>query len=291
MIAVNKMRRTIGMFYDEVMNAVRLIRERIVCRPKVAVILGSGLGGVADSLEEKEYLPYAEIPGFPPSAVSGHAARFVFGRMNEKPVVVMQGRFHYYEGLSMRQITFPIYVLRMLGVESLVVTNACGGINPGFAPGDLMLITDHINFSGNNPLIGENDERFGPRFPDMTQVYHPALQAVTRQTAKSLGIALREGVYAFFTGPCYETAAEIRALHTLGADAVGMSTVPEATVANYLGMKVLGVSCITNMGTGIAKGAHSHDEVLAAAETSGKTLCRLIEKVLAEISLEEGEEA
>ena len=278
------------MFYDEVMNAVRFIRERIHCRPKIAVILGSGLGGIADSLEGKELLPYAEIPGFPPSAVSGHAARFVFGSLNGRPIVAMQGRFHYYEGLSMRQITFPVYLLRLLGVESIVVTNACGGINPGFAPGDLMLITDHINFAGKNPLIGENDERFGPRFPDMTTAYHPALRALTKRVAAELGIPLQEGVYAFFNGPCYETAAEIRAFHALGADAVGMSTVPETTVANYLGMKVLGIACITNMATGVAKTAHSHEEVLSTAEAASRTFCRLLERVLAEIPLEAGEE-
>ena len=269
------------MLYDEVMNAVHHIQACVACRPQIAVILGSGLGSIADRLENRELLRYADIPGFPKSDVSGHAARFVFGTLNGRPIVAMQGRFHYYEGLSMRQLSFPIYVLKQLGVEEIVVTNACGGINPDFNPGDLMLITDHINFAGNNPLIGANDERFGPRFPDMTEVYDHALNDLARRVAASLSIPLREGVYAFFTGPCYETAAEIRAYHILGADAIGMSTVPETTVANYLGMRVLGIACITNMATGIARTPHSHEEVLAIANKSSEAFCRLLERVIA----------
>ena len=271
------------MLYDEVMNAVHHIQACVACRPQIAVILGSGLGSIADRLENRELLCYADIPGFPKSDVSGHAARFVFGTLNGRPIVAMQGRFHYYEGLSMRQLCFPIYVLKQLGVEEIVVTNACGGINPDFNPGDLMLITDHINFAGNNPLIGANDERFGPRFPDMTEVYDHALNDLARRVAASLSIPLREGVYAFFTGPCYETAAEIRAYHILGADAIGMSTVPETTVANYLGMRVLGIACITNMATGIARTPHSHEEVLSIANASSKLFCRLLEQVLSEM--------
>ena len=277
------------MFYEEVMNAARYIEEHVACRPEIAVILGSGLGGIADSLEDRELLPYGEIPGFPRSDVPGHAARFVFGRLEGRPVVAMQGRFHYYEGHTMRRLCFPIYVLRMLGVKTIVVTNACGGISRDFAPGDLMLITDHINFSGSNPLIGENDERFGPRFPDMTETYDRSLRDLTKKLAGEMGIPLREGVYAFFTGPCFETAAEIRAYRTLGADAIGMSTVPETTVAHYLGMRVLGISCITNMATGIAAAPHSHEEVLAAAEAASRTFCRLLERVLPALGGEEQE--
>ena len=191
----------------------------------------------------------------------------------------------------MRQLSFPIYVLKQLGVEKIVVTNACGGINPDFNPGDLMLITDHINFAGNNPLIGVNEERFGPRFPDMTEVYDRTLNDLARRVAASLSIPLREGVYAFFTGPCYETAAEIRAYHILGADAIGMSTVPETTVANYLGMRVLGIACITNMATGIARTPHSHEEVLAIANASSKRFFRLLEQVLSEMPVKGGEPA
>ena len=275
------------MFYDEVMQAVRYIKDRIGCRPQTALILGSGLGAIADQLEAPAFLPYAEIPGFPKSDVQGHAARLVFGRLKGRPVAVMQGRFHYYEGLSMRQLSFPVYVLKQLGVKNLIVTNACGGINSTFCPGDLMLITDHINFSGSNPLIGPNDERFGPRFPDMTRVYDSGLSDLARQAAASLSIPLQEGVYAFFPGPCYETAAEIRAFRVLGADAVGMSTVPEATVARYLDMKVLGITCITNMATGIAAVPHSHEAVLARANASSQTFCRLLERILSDMLLQE----
>ena len=268
------------MFYDEVMEAARCIRARVSCRPGIAVILGSGLGGIADRLENPEAMPYAEIPGFPESGVAGHAARLVFGTLDGKPIVAMQGRFHYYEGLSMRRLSFPVCVLKALGVTRIIVTNACGGINPGFLPGDLMLITDHINFSGNNPLIGENDERLGPRFPDMTDVYDPSLRDLARSAADSLSIPLREGVYAFFTGPCYETAAEIRAFRVLGADAVGMSTVPEVIAARHLGMKVLGIACITNMATGLAAAPHSHEEVLATADASSRAFSSLLERIL-----------
>ena len=279
------------MLYDEVMNAVRFIQARIACRPRTAVILGSGLGSIADQLEDRELLPYAEIPGFPKSDVSGHAARFVFGTVNGSPVVAMQGRFHYYEGLTMRQLSFPIYVLRQLGVERIIVTNACGGINRDLNPGDLMLITDHINLTGCTPLIGDNDERFGPRFPDMTEVYDHALRSLAREAAASLSIPLKEGVYAFFTGPCYETAAEIRAYRTLGADAIGMSTVPETIAARYLGMRVLGITCITNMATGISTTPHSHEEVLATAEASSRMFCRLLERILSDMSAEGGDPA
>lgn len=270
------------MLYDKVMNAAEAIKSRISCQPEVAIILGSGLGEVAEHLGQQEVMPYADIPGFPVSSVEGHAARLVFGSIGRKKVVSMQGRFHYYEGLSMKEVTFPIYVLKQLGVKNIIITNACGGINTSFAPGDFMLITDHINMSGTNPLIGPNDERFGRRFPDMTEVYDSALLRFARSTAKELDIPVREGVYAYFTGPCFETAAEIRAFRTLGADAIGMSTVPEATVAKYLGMRVLGISCITNMATGIAKTEHSHEEVLTAAEKSSKSFCRLTEKLLAD---------
>ena len=266
--------------YDEAVRAADCIRQRVRCRPEVAVILGSGLGEIGESLEDRELLPYEEIPGFPRSAVSGHAARFLFGNLKGRPVAVMQGRFHFYEGHSMRQVAFPVYVLKLLGVKTLAVTNACGGINAAFAPGDLMLITDHINLTGHNPLIGDNDERFGPRFPDMTEVYDRPLRELTKERAAELAIPLREGVYAFFPGPCYETAAEIRAYRALGADAVGMSTVPEATVAHYLGMGVLGIACITNMATGIAAAPHSHGAVLAAAAAAGDTFRRLLERVL-----------
>ena len=266
--------------YEKALEAAAYIRQREQRRPKVAVILGSGLGGLVDELEQPNAIPYGIIPGFPASNVPGHAARLVFGSLGGRDVVLMQGRFHYYEGLSMAEITFPVRVLRQLGVESLIVTNACGGINESFAPGDLMLITDHINMSGNNPLIGPNDDRLGPRFPDMTQAYDPGLRRFAEETAAELGIALREGVYALYTGPSFETAAEIRAFKVLGADAVGMSTVPEVIVARHMGMRVLGISCITNMATGIAKTKHSHEQVLAAADASSQRFRLLVRTLL-----------
>ena len=267
-------------FYEQVQLAAGYIRERTDLCPRTAIILGSGLGGLAERIQDAEILPYREIPGFPPSNVAGHAARLVLGRIGQREIVAMQGRFHFYEGLSMKELCLPIFVLRELGVQDLVVTNASGGINSAFAPGDLMLITDHINLVGKNPLIGPNDERFGPRFPDMSEVYDRALQAFARSTAEDLGIPLREGVYAFVSGPCFETAAEIRAYRTLGADAVGMSTVPECIAARYLGLRVLGLSCITNLATGISEKKHSHLDVLATAAASAENFCALAEAIL-----------
>lgn len=268
-------------FYEDVIRAAEFLRSRTACRPEICIILGSGLDALMDRVRDADIIPYAEIPGFPESSVAGHAARMIFGTLAGRETVLMCGRFHFYEGHSMKQITFPMYVLHEMGVQTMVVTNACGGINETFTPGDLMLITDHINLTGNNPLIGPNDERFGPRFPDMTEVYSAELRRTAKEQAEALSIPLKEGVYALFHGPMYETAAEIRALKTLGADAVGMSTVPEATAARYLGMKVLGISCITNMATGIAKKAHSHEAVLEKARQSGEQLCTLIEAVTA----------
>lgn len=267
-------------FYDQVRQAADYIREGTDLRPKTAIILGSGLGELAEHIQDAEIIPYREIPGFPASSVAGHAARLVFGRIGENEVVAMQGRFHYYEGYSMKELCLPLYVLRQLGVEDLVVTNACGAVNAAFRPGDLMLITDHINFSGRNPLMGPNDERFGPRFPDMSEAYDKNLCAFARETAASLEIPLQEGVYAFYSGPSFETAAEIRAYKALGADTVGMSTVPETITAVYLGMRVLGLSCITNMATGIAEKKHSHEEVLLTASKSAERFCALAEALL-----------
>ena len=267
-------------YYDMVMEAVRFIESRTSRRPGIAIILGSGLGGLVDRMEETETIPYADIPGFPRSSVAGHAARLVFGRLNGQEIVGMQGRFHFYEGFTMKQVTFPVFVLHQLGVKSIVLTNASGGINKSFSPGDLMLITDHLNLFGLNVLIGPNDERFGPRFPDMTEVYSRQLIRQAKQVARKLDIDLKEGVYAFLSGPSYETAAEIHALSVLGADAVGMSTVPEAIVARYLGMKTLGISCITNLATGISLTEHSHEAVLNAANAAGENMCRLVENLL-----------
>lgn len=270
-------------YYDDVQRASEFIRSRCSLVPETALILGSGLGALAEEMEDAVAIPYAEIPGFPVSDVAGHADRLVIGRLAGRAAAVMQGRFHYYEGFTMRELCFPVYVLRALGAKDLIVTNACGGINASFTPGDLMLITDHINLLGQNSLIGDNDERFGPRFPDMSRVYDPELADAARAAAEREGFSLREGVYALFSGPCYETAAEIRAYRALGADAVGMSTVPEATAACYLGMRVLGIACITNMATGLRTGKHSHAEVLEIASRAAERLCRVIRGVLSSL--------
>ncbi len=268
------------MFYEKVKESADFIRERTDKMPSLGVILGSGLGSLVDIMEEKTVIPYPEIPNFPQSSVAGHAGNLVIGRIGKEIIIAMQGRFHFYEGFTMKEVTYPIYVMKLLGVKNLIVTNACGGINRAFVPGDLMLLTDYINMLGNNPLIGENDERLGVRFPDMSEAYSLELLAKAEKTAKTLGIAYQKGVYAIFSGPCYETAAEIRAYERLGADAIGMSTVPETIVANYLGMKVLGIACITNMATGIAKEKHTHEEVVRIANESSSKLCAWVEKLL-----------
>lgn len=268
------------MFYEKVKESADFIRERTDKMPSLGVILGSGLGSLVDIMEEKTVIPYLEIPNFPQSSVAGHAGNLVIGRIGKEIIIAMQGRFHFYEGFTMKEVTYPIYVMKLLGVKNLIVTNACGGINRAFVPGDLMLLTDYINMLGNNPLIGENDERLGVRFPDMSEAYSLELLAKAEETAKTLGIAYQKGVYAIFSGPCYETAAEIRAYERLGADAIGMSTVPETIVANYLGMKVLGIACITNMATGIAKEKHTHEEVVRIANESSSKLCAWVEKLL-----------
>lgn len=268
------------MFYEKVKESADFIRERTDKMPSLGVILGSGLGSLVDIMEEKTVIPYPEIPNFPQSSVAGHAGNLVIGRIGKEIIIAMQGRFHFYEGFTMKEVTYPIYVMKLLGVKNLIVTNACGGINRAFVPGDLMLLTDYINMLGNNPLIGENDERLGVRFPDMSEAYSLELLAKAEETAKTLGIAYQKGVYAIFSGPCYETAAEIRAYERLGADAIGMSTVPETIVANYLGMKVLGIACITNMATGIAKTKHSHEEVMRIAGESSEKLCSWVRQLL-----------
>ncbi len=268
------------MFYEKVKESTRFIESRTALRPTIGIILGSGLGSLVDIMEERTVIPYGEIPNFPQSHVAGHAGNLVIGRIGQEIIAAMQGRFHYYEGFTMKEVTYPIYVMKLLGIENLIVTNACGGINRDFAPGDLMLLTDYINMLGNNSLIGENDERFGVRFPDMSEAYSRVLMRKAERTAERLGLSYQKGVYAIFSGPCYETAAEIRAYERLGADAIGMSTVPETIAANYLGMKVLGIACITNMATGIAKTKHSHEEVVRIANESSERLCGWVRELL-----------
>lgn len=258
-------------------EAKQYILEKIGgCMPEMAIILGSGLGSFAARVEEKTVIPYQEIPHFPVSTVEGHAGQFVFGKVSGKPVMVMQGRFHYYEGYEMSDVVFPVRVMQGLGVTELIVTNAAGGINPAFRPGDLVLIKDHINLMGENPLRGANLAGLGPRFPDLSEAYHPEWRQKALHVAREIGITPQEGVYCAFGGPNYETPAEIRFARTIGADMVGMSTVPEVVVANHGGMRVLGISCITNMAAGILPQKLSHAEVMETAERIEKQFVRFV---------------
>ncbi len=252
--------------FEKVQQAARLIEGRTTLRPRIGLVLGSGLGAFADGLQDATAIPYQQIPHFPVSTAVGHAGRLVVGQCAKIPVAVMQGRVHFYEGYSLREVTFPIRVLGALGIRALVFTNAAGGINRKLRARGLLLIRDHLNFQGSNPLLGANDERFGPRFPDMTEAYSKKFRTTAKQVARKLRLRLFEGVYAALHGPSYETPAEIRALARLGADVVGMSTVPEVIVANHMGIEVLGISCVTNMAAGISKKKINHDEVLEAGE-------------------------
>lgn len=269
--------------YGKIMESVEYIRSKVNRKPKIAVILGSGLGDLVNSVEDIEDISYENIPNFPVSTVEGHEGKLVFGKINGVEVLLMQGRFHYYEGYTMKEVTYPVYVMKQLGVEKIIVTNACGGINTSFEPGTLMLIKDFINLFGDNPLIGVNDERLGTRFPDMSEPYKLELIDKAKKIADQLGIKYGEGVYAGFMGPYYETAAEIVMIGRHGADAVGMSTVPETIVANYLGMEVLGIACITNMATGIQKVKHSHERVIETAKKASVDLCRWVVRIIEEI--------
>lgn len=252
--------------------------------PKLGIILGSGLGAFADSLERSIAIDYRELPDFPTSSVHGHAGRLVLGYRGATPIVAMQGRVHFYEGYAPWQVAFPARVLGRLGIKHLTVTNAAGGINAGFKVGDLMAITDHLNLSGFNPLIGKNVEALGPRFPDMSHAYTPAALEVLRGSAQAEKVSLREGVYVSLSGPSYETPAEIRMLRTLGGDAVGMSTVPEVIVAAHMGIQVTGISCITNLAAGISKHKLSHDEVSETANLVTGTFQRLLGRFLDDLS-------
>lgn len=245
---------------------------------EIGLILGSGLADSID-LADARTIRYEEIPGFPISTAAGHKSEWVTGTLGGRRVCMMRGRFHYYEGWTPEDIILPVRVMKVLGVRTLIVTNAAGGVNLGFAPGDLMLITDHINYSGVNPLIGPNDEDFGTRFPDMSRAYTPALQKIAAETAAGLGIDLKRGVYMWFSGPTYETPAEIRMARVLGADAVGMSTVPEVIAAAHCGMNVLGITCITNMAAGILDQPLSHREVMETGERVRATFASLITAV------------
>ena len=269
--------------YNKVIESKEYIEKSLKDTPKIGIILGSGLGDLVNVIEDKIYIDYKDIPNFPQSTVKGHAGRLVSGTINGVPVICMEGRFHFYEGYTMKEVTYPVFVFKMLGVEKILVTNACGGINTDFEPGTLMIINDFINLMGTNPLIGANDERFGPRFPDMSEPYSIKLMDQAKAVADKLNIEYKEGVYAGFTGPYYESAAEIVMIGRHGADAVGMSTVPETIVANYLGLEVLGISCITNMATGIQEMKHSHDRVVETAKKASINMCKWVEALISEM--------
>lgn len=264
----------------KIKESAKYILEKTKFQPEIGLILGSGLGAIADQIEDAEFYPYNEIPNFPVSTVEGHAGRLVVGTLEGKKVVAMQGRFHYYEGYHMQEVTFPVRVMKLLGIKTLIVTNAAGAVNTGYKPGDLMLISDHLNLSGNNPLIGKNLEEFGTRFPDMSDPYNKELRQKVKEIAKSLEIELQEGVYACMSGPTYETPAEIRMIRTLGGDAVGMSTAPEVIVAAHSGIKVIGISCMTNMAAGILDQPLNHREVMETSEIAREKFIKLMRNVI-----------
>ena len=266
--------------YNKVLESIKFIKSRTNYSPKIAIILGSGLGSLANEIKETVEIDYHEIPNFPISTVKGHAGKLIFGKIGDTEVMAMKGRIHFYEGYPMKEVTYPIYIMKMFGIEKLILSNAAGGINTNFEDGTLMIIKDHINFFGTNPLIGKNDDRFGTRFPDMTEIYSKNFIDLAKKEADNLNIKYTEGVYFGTTGPSYETASEIKAYSLMGGDAVGMSTVPEAIVANYLGMEILGISCITNMATGLATKPHSHESVMEIAKKVEKDFCLWIKTIV-----------
>lgn len=263
-------------------QTINYIRSKTKMEPEIGIILGSGLGDFAETIEEAVRISYADIPGFRQSGVQGHSGELIFGKIRGKKIVAMKGRIHYYEGFDIKDVVFPVKTLCALGIEKLIVTNAAGGVNESFDPGDLMLIDDHINFNGKNPLIGPN-EGDGDRFPDMSYAYAPDLLKRAEEIAKRLKIAYRRGVYMYMTGPSYETPAEIRMASILGADAVGMSTVPEVIVANHRRVKVIGISCITNMAAGILDQPLEHDEVLEISKRVAEDFKRFVTAIIEEI--------
>lgn len=261
-------------------TAVEKLRPLCGEHCRIGLILGSGLGEYAERIENKRYLDYRELPGFPQARVEGHKGRFVVGELFGKTVICMQGRFHYYEGYPQSELALPVRVMKRLGVEQLLLTNAAGGVNLDFSPGCLMLISDHINFSGSNPLIGENDASFGPRFPDQTNVYDRDLRAGVRKAALEAGVPLREGVYMMFSGPSFESPAEIVFARAIGASAVGMSTVPEAIAAAHCGIKTVGITLITNMAAGILDQPLSHEEVQETAAIASNQFSKLVDAII-----------
>lgn len=265
---------------EQVRASAEYLQDKIVNKPEVGLILGSGLGVLAEEIQSPITITYTDIPGFPTSTVSGHKGQLVFGELQGQQVVAMQGRFHFYEGYSLQTVTFPVRVLKQLGVTTLMVTNASGGVNDQFSAGDLMLIEDHINWLHGNPLIGPNPQEIGPRFPDMSAAYHKDLIHTAEEAASEMNISLQKGVYLATSGPSYETPAEVRMMREMGADAVGMSTVPEVIAANHAGMQVLGISCISNLAAGILDQPLSHDEVMASTQSVRADFLKLVKTTL-----------
>ena len=274
----------VSTLYARAEQAARTISSRTSLKPEVAIVLGSGLGGFADEFAEAVAIPYGEIPGYATSTAEGHAGRLVIGRVGLVPVMAMQGRVHYYEGYTLEEVTFPIRVFKLLGIKRLILTNAAGGIDIELNQGALMVISDHLNLMGVNPLRGPNDERFGPRFPDMSEAYSRDLQQQTIEVARTLGIEIRRGIYAALAGPSYETPAEIHMFRACGADAVGMSTVPETIVARQMGIEVLGISCITNMAAGISDEPINHAEVMETGRRVRETFTKLLRGVISQLA-------
>lgn len=269
-----------GNLYEKLETCLRSVRAKTDFKPEVALVLGSGLGDYAEEIEIKDTVDYTEIEGFPSSTVAGHKGRFVFGYVKETPVVIMQGRVHYYEGYPMADVVLPVRLMGLLGARKLILTNAAGGVNFDFKPGDFMMITDHITIGVPSPLIGPNIEELGTRFPDMSEVYSNRLQGVVRECAADCGIDLKEGVYVQFTGPSYETPAEIRLARSWGADAVGMSTACEAMAARHMGLEVCGISCITNLAAGLSRQELNHKEVQETADRVAKSFKELVTKIV-----------
>jgi purine-nucleoside phosphorylase len=272
---------TIETYIEKINHAHAVITNRLGSRsPKIAIVLGSGLGAFAERLSDVVAIPYSEIPGFPVSSIVGHAGELILAKQGSTDVLLMKGRCHYYEGYSMQEVTLPMRAFQKLGIKKLILTNAAGGINSNYEPGDLVLIKDHINLHGENPLRGPHHPSFGERFPDMSEVYNQKLREVARRAAKLLGIELKSGVYAISLGPSYETPAEVRMLQELGADLVGMSTVPEAIVARQAGMQTLGISCVTNMAAGISPHPLSHEEVTETSRRVAENFSQLMMKII-----------
>ena len=268
----------------KIQEAIQSIRDRTDFVPRVGAVLGSGLGFLADHIQQDTVIPYSEIKHFPQTSVTGHQGNLILGTHDGLPVAFMAGRVHLYEGFTPQEVVFPIHVLKGLGVETIVVTNAAGGVNKDYGVGELMLINDHINMTGANPLVGPNDDTVGPRFPDMSVAYDPELREIAKEEAKKLGIKLHSGVYLSTLGPSYETPSEVRAFRILGADAVGMSTVPEVIAARHMGLRVVAISCISNPAAGVQEGELNHEEVTEAAHSVREPFGKLVQSILTRIS-------